>query len=622
MAFPILRASAGTAEPMVRPSSHRHVRRIPMNMALAGQFWDMYHGHEPILDTCVAHRNDATFKGGIEINWGGGEIAPVRLDSDAEQTGMMELFRKALEWRDTFGMVPVIVRRRAKAQKNKPLITIPPFGTGTFVIEYNFKTMEMNVVYEVPTSSDAASGFGGSAGPNAVQMINRRALSGRGSARSNVRILDVFVWPGREPSLMGDFRSTIQALMQPFTRIAELRDNMLTADRTASRPTVFTESRVEHTGVEEMTERVLMGQVGDPSTAGPEQRQHYERDVHRTRRLEQMVAQHNAAARSGVSVPAVSADSRLIEERIAPTFSGNIASLPDGETLSRAVVATSRTDIRVHEDTYFEQICSAMGVPYAYISGRGGSKIKGETDHLRTIFRRAVDQDRYDVNSFYQWVHELMHRRKDDAYLEQVTAHANDVDGAMVTPSEKARMRAVRSHIDAIRKLPHRVAVTFLEDPLPRSLDPAILASAVEAGALSEMERFNLLRGQLGLPSLADDHLLFQGHNPDGPATPAVVVSPRQQQQSSQPKTPSTSSTAAAAAAAAATSDSAGSTRPTKDAGASADASSDVRGDSEAEGTTRKPKRKRDATSTTGSASSPTNTKGKKKASKKKGKSV
>ena len=578
-------------------SGSRNLLRIPMDMETATQYWSFYHGGvEPTLDACRKLRHDNTFHGPVEVLWGSGEVDPIRLDGPGEQDMLKDLFRTALEWRDVFGMVPMHLRKRAKRHKGRPLVVIPQFGTGRFVLEYNIQTFTSKMVYEVTLQARSASS-GTKRGPNAVQVSGSvSGSSGRGR-RVTRRTLDVYVWHGSMPNIvLKQFESTVQALLPKFSEISELRRNLLVADRGSAFPTVFTESRPENRSVSEQTEQELFGRVGDPGVVTPGERHHYLRDTHRAERQEAMTAARNAAARD---LPVTRFDSRTgrLNRATASRWNGSVEPLPNGESLARAVTPSSRTDIGTFEERYAEQICMAMGVPYGYIRGSGGSRIRGETEQMKDLLRASVARDRQDVNSFYAAAHELIHRNNDNEFLAQALVQVNDDPDATLSPEETKRQQEIRSHIETIAQMPERVRVEFTEEPLPPTIDIKVLEAASNTGSVSVEEQANILRRQLGLPAIDADHPLLRGVNPDeAPIVSATTTQGTGVAASGAAADGSSSSAAAAAAAAAGassstTGDDASSASATKKRSAPPNQSKGAGADDDASTTTKKKKK-------------------------------
>lgn len=512
---PNLPAMMSTSTSRVNDSKSKDVIRQDMNMTTAFQYWNFYHGsQEPLLNACRDLRTDATFKGPVEIYWGGGDMDLVRLDGPGEETHIKDLLRDALVWRDVFGMVPVLLRRRAKRNKHTDvmLVTIPPFGSGKFVMEYDTKKLKVSMTYEVYDVKGAPGMHPGVSGRTSSSSSSSSSRKRRQS--SGPRTLDVFVWPGMMPDIvMSNFRSKVQTLLGPHARITQLRANLLVADRGAAHPVVFTQSRPEVSSVERQTEQELLGPVGDPNIMSHAEKRHYSRDTHRAIRQEERTAQANAAAR-GVVVPVVDPRAQRIISAAESAFPGSVEPLPDGEMMSRPVIPASRSDIIQFEERYAEAICTAMGVPYGLLRGVGSARIKGETDQMMHVFRSAVEHDRADVQLFFQWVHEELHRWKDNEYLALTLLTAEDDAQHEQSPDELQRLQEIRANVRAISQMPNRVRVVFPENPLPKSVNLDILAAAATTGSISLEEQANILRGQLGLSNIDSDHALFQRVRP------------------------------------------------------------------------------------------------------------
>lgn len=521
-------------------STEKDVTRYPMDMQTARQYWAFYHGgYEPTLEACRKLRHDNTFHGPLEVLWGSGDTDPIRLDGPGEQDMLKDLFRSALEWRDVFGMVPMYLRRRAKRHRNRPLISIPSFGSGKFVLEYNSKDFTSKMVYEISenegdgsasasASAGAGAGAAGGTGRSAATRSKTKSKkspfptvshgvteSQRKKQPSKIRILDVYVWHGSMPDItLLQFRSTMQALLPKYSELAELRRNLLAADRGNAFPTIFTETAPDKRGVAEMTEQEQFGRLGDPGIVSPHESNQYLRDTHRAIRQEQMTAAQNAAARD-LPVAQFDSSTQRLQRGAVARWPGTIEPLPTGESIARAVNPSSRSDIGQFEERFTEQMCIAMGVPYGYIRHASGTKIRGETDQMKAVFRAAIARDRQDINSFYAVAHELMHRVKDDAFLTQALVQIHNATDAASSAEELARREEIQANIEKIAQMPQRVRVVFVKDPFPRDLDLRVLEAASKTGSISVEEQANLLRQELGLDPLDDDSVLLRGIEAD-----------------------------------------------------------------------------------------------------------
>ncbi len=513
-------------------SAKRKAHRYVIDPVLASQIFHFYNEEEPLINVCKMQRFSLAFSGESHIEWGGGDIDPIILDSPSEKPLIEALFKRALEYRDMFGMVPVKLSRRApKKSNNKPMIWIPPFGSGNFMMEYDPKTMETNVMYQVTID----------------RSVSRTSAS-RGSAshgkRAVVKMLDVFMWPGHEPSLVTKrFRSRIAALLPHYLDMIELRANLRDADFRASHPVVFTQSRPDNRSLQDMTEDELMG-LTDEGAPGPDEGRHYSRNMHRAIQNEELAASMNRSAREPLGSDAVAApivrsvvdptSRRVIQGTRSRTWDGAIQPLPHGEEMARLVAPQSRSDFLAFETKYEDLVCVTMGIPRSYIAGSVGSqagsqRMRGESEQLRENVRAAVIQDRTDINLFYRWAYEKTHRSTDDKFMLRALLEADESERKDPSPEERARLAKIRANIGKIVAMPFRTRVVFSEDPLPKKVELPIIAAAASAGALSQLELINLLRAEMGLSSIGDDHELLK-NSKSVATTPAdlgdVIVAP------------------------------------------------------------------------------------------------
>jgi hypothetical protein len=511
-------ASLGT---LSLASGKRKAQRHVMDPELARQIFKFYYEEEPLVNVCKVQRFSLTFVGEMHIEWGGGDIEPITLDSPSERDQLETLFKRALEYRDMFGMVPVkLSRRGAKKKNNKPMIWIPPFGSGNFVMYYDAVKMETTVVYEV-----------------AVERTVKKTSSTQRTKQAVVKALDVFVWPGYEPSVATKrFRSRVSSLLPRYTDIVELRSNLRDADFRASHPVVFTQSRPDTRNLQEMTEEELLG-LTDESAPGPEESRRYSRNTHRAIQAEELAASVNQAAREPIGTGNGTVGAPITRSAVDPatqrvvkgvrdrTWDGAIQPLPHGEEMARIITPQSRADLAAFESRYEDLVCKTMGIPAAYISGAVGSqRMRGEADQLRNNVRAAVLQDRADINLFYAWAYEMTHRSVDNDMMVRALIAADESERADPGPDEKKRISKVRANIGKISAMPFRTRVVFSEDPLPKKVELPVLAAAAAAGALTQLELVNLLRAEIGVPSIDKEHELIRENDENAKAEPILTI--------------------------------------------------------------------------------------------------
>ena len=486
-------AVIGSAAP--HTTTKKDVIRAELDMELAAQLYRYFYEKDELLNGCREHRYANTFWGEMWVEWGSADIDPVRLDHAGERDDLESFLRQALDYRDMFGMAPLHVRRRAKRNLNKPMFSIPPFGSGKFVMEYNQRTMDTIVLYEVELP---------------------------GAQASKVKRLDVFVWPGSEPVRAhgtpnrARFRSKIIALMARYLRITQLRKNLLDADHAASHPLMVTQSRPDKRNIDEQTEGELLGLAGDPSTMGPTEKIRYTRNTHRSLQMEDMVASQNASHVEGTDMPAGQHETIDPASNRAVPHARSIMNgirhiwLPHDEELGRPVPVSSRTDFQAIESKYEQRVCETMGIPEAYITGTGGARIKGETDQMQQIVRTTVQQDRKDVNLFYPWAYERAHRGHDNSEMINALLQVDENEARDIGAEERARLANIRANIERISSMPNRTRVVFAQEPLQKKVEIPMLAAAVAAGAVTKLELSNLIRAELGITSIDADHDLMR----------------------------------------------------------------------------------------------------------------
>lgn len=510
-------------------ANKRNIEEHIMDPQLANQIFKFYYEEEPLISVCKDQRFALAFVGEMHIEWGGGDIDPLRLDSPAERDQLEALFKHALEYRDMFGMVPVkISRRSAQKRNNKPMVTIPPFGSGYFVMRYDTTKMEMTVVYRVGT-----------------EHMARKRSSTQKIRQTTVKTYDVFIWPGYEPSRATKrFRSRVASLLGRYINITEMRMNMHDADFRASHPVVFTQARPDTRSVQDMTESEALGLDDDGD--GTEQGRRYQRDIHRAMQTEGIAAAINQQAREpfggGQGAPITRtafdpATRRAVQGERDRTWDGAIQPLPIGEEMARPIQPQSRSDLIAFESRYEDLVCKTMGIPAAYISGAVGSqRMRGEADQLRSNVRASVLQDRADLNLFYAWAYEKAHRSVDDDMMVHALLAADEKERKNLSPDEKKRIAKIRANITKISAMPHRTRVVFLEDPLPKKIEITMLTAAVTAGALTKLELVNLIRAEIGVPTIDERHELVRGVSANQVADAAIVaaVAPDHQQQQQQ----------------------------------------------------------------------------------------
>ncbi len=502
----ILDASVSSDISLGMRGAKRKVHRYHIAEQLARQIFKMYYEREPLIDVCKTHRYALTFQGQMDVTWGGGDIEPLVLSSDNERDELEALFRRALDYRDMFGMVPMKLRRKGKATSGKPLMYISPFGSGRFVMEYDPIKLETEVIYEVMA-------------PQHPHRTGERSQK----SRAVTRVLDVFVWPGQMPSLTSKkFRSKISGLMAHYVENRELRKNLVDADWRAAHPVVFTQARPDTRNIQEMTEDEVFGAPDDSSIMSTTERHAYSRDVHRAIRTEETVAAMNSTSMTGTAAQAGARQSvdpntmLMMEGQRAITWDGALYNLPHGEEMTRGITPQSRSDLATLQLNYEEMVCLAMGMPRSFITGGVTARVKGDTEHMRQIVRTAVLKDRADINLFYTFAYELVNRKADDDMMVNALIATDSREqqlSAEESPDERKRIADIRANITKISAMPYRTRVVFQEDPLPKKVEIPVIAAAVTAGALSKLELVNIFRAEIGLGTIDQEHELIRGDN-------------------------------------------------------------------------------------------------------------
>ncbi len=465
---------------------------IPLDMSKSIEIYDFFYHKEQWIQICKKMKYSQVFKGGVSLIWGGGIFQSKETENPIKQRELIELLQEALDYRDMFGLCPIKIVKDRKTGQKKPII--PEFGTGAFILIFNTKNFEIEEIVFAP--------YSGSSG--LVSNYEKKQID------SSVKI---FVWPGKEPSLHNkQFKSSIFTVFEEFLLVEELKKNALDADYNSSHPTIFTQSRPDSKDSSELTEEELFGDANNP-LLNPSEKHTYRRDSFRARRLEEMTKDMNCQTKLSSSSWQIdnsltkrvdSTSNRITEFQRKRTWQDSIESLPEGEEMAHPIMPQTRKDLIEWQNRYEDQVCLLMGIPKGYIAGRG-SKFKTDAQQELEIVRSAVENDREDVNSFYQFVYRWMYKDIDDQKIIQTLMTLNNIK-KLNPESDQQQLKQSKKYIKNIGNMPNRIEILFNEDPFSRTINLNNVQFASDRDAITAEEEVNSIRSSLGLEKVTPDN--------------------------------------------------------------------------------------------------------------------
>ncbi len=462
-------------------------RYYALDMKQAAQVYDYFYYGERYISICRKIKYKHVFKGGLSVVWGGGILESADTDDAFQEQELISLLQKALDYRDMFGLCPVKLVREKSTGRIRPVI--PEFGTGAFVLVLTLETLQTHVIF-VPYPSKE---------PFGTSIDSTKSLEALS--------LRVYVWPGHEPSLLGQrLKSKISVLFEEYLAVEELKGNALDGDWEATHPTIFTQSKHVTGDMSALTEEETFADADCPALNLGE-KQTYRRDIFRSRRMEIFTKRSNVQTQiqeSGTNEGTMKRkiDPRtmnIVEAKRKRVWEDNIEPLPAGEEMASQPFPKPRSDFLAWRATYEETVCLEIGIPKSYALGHA-AKFKSDAEQQQDIVRSTVESDREDVEMFYQWIYNISYRREDNATilnaLLNVDAKKKDAIQNNARDAVK-KLKGVKKNLKRIASMPHRVELVFAEDPFPKSVDLAAVTMGSEREAITPHEEINLIRNRL-----------------------------------------------------------------------------------------------------------------------------
>lgn len=272
--------------------------------------------------------------GGIGYTWEGGQ--KVEDFDELDREWITDLVRAAIDWKLMFGMCPF---REELTAENRPSIVIPELGRGQFMARL------------------------GETGRTEVGWLTEQGRL-RGSVQPDTR---VFVWPDHTPDtwIAADpYRSVGARLFKADLEQKQLRQNVLVADWTASRPPLITQHVARPPGMDRQDETEIFADMlavgANMETA--ENQQMYR--VNRETRSQQEV--HASAVTYGSyvgSAPAVGRRGQLVDQVHLNAYQQGLFPLPVGQMPARYQMPQSRPDTLSWLSRWETIVRREIGVP-------------------------------------------------------------------------------------------------------------------------------------------------------------------------------------------------------------------------------------------------------------------
>lgn len=448
--------------------------RIELDFAKTQQIYDYFYSKEELISICRDFKNSLVFKGGIDLEFGGGLFSSNGLKNPDTQRNTVDLLQRALDYKDMFGLCPYKVKRNDDT--GLPEIRIPEFGFGRFILLKSSTRLETKVEY---------------------RLFDKK------------KSLKVFVWPGLEPSLTGEFKSKIFKLYATYARLEEYVSNNLDADYELTHPTIVTHHKMGDPDITKLTEEEVYGDA-DPNEMNPDERSVYRRNVVRGRMLEAQMSmmrsptQSMTPGREGKNVIRYdSSQHQIVFYQRGDTFKDRLYPLGTGEEIARQQIPVIGNQIKDFRLEYEYMVCLAFGIPRDYLMTHKGV-LRGTAIKEREIIQTRVEDDRKAAEIFYQYVYDRIYREEDTRVLvDELVELKRQKKEATGDDKKRREIKDQKRTVNNIALSKNRVKLKFLEDPFRDTIDAKSIIVAADRGYITRKEEIALYRAHLGLTEIS-----------------------------------------------------------------------------------------------------------------------
>ena len=326
---------------------------------------------------------------------------------------------KAIRWRHVFGFVPIAVY----SEQGKTRVSVPEFGTLRFALLIDMVSMTSSVV---ALASEAEKKL--------RQDDDDDDDDDDGMSIS--RLVRVFTWPGREPSLDGRlFSTTVATLMLEWTTLTAHANFNRRGHEFSSYPPFIVaapQSRAPQSldRADDKTYYANVGLVnqltdGAASEMLPEEMQYYRRN---SSRLLQQEAMEEMAQRSMVDnehsyTTYSDGTGRLYSGVSMPPHLGNRLQLAEGGTVQHAQMpSTHLSEVQQMKTSYQMTVCNTFGLPGLFVLDRN-TPLRGmrsttvDSSNAMLVMRMTVENEQRELAKLIEFVYELLFRSDDDETL-------------------------------------------------------------------------------------------------------------------------------------------------------------------------------------------------------------
>ena len=458
---------------------------------------------DPWVYHCREYINNLVFKGNIEIQWG--KTFTAKKDSLFTQTELVDILTKALDWKKLYGMCPYKV---VDDEKGKKKVFIPQFGSGSFYQVYNPHTLQPVVFYIISSHKY---------GPISEYMSTERFLE-------VVRQigLPVYTWPGMQPNFhMNDYSSEIAKIYREYLIKQSYLKDTIDASYNSTHPTLFTQSRLEHKNIEELTTTELYSEArAGFNLPGPTENKMYQRNQFRTKQTKNFSSDIRKLEFSGDERKMLMDEAKHLDvERPRKFWEENVYSLPINETIAQAPVPKAIVDIEKINESYRNNVCTIMGLTKTLVEGQFRRETTSSNELIKHNLRILIDKHRKDAEIFLQDVYNTMYGLQDKTMiLEMIMEWKNQSQRSEVLglslPSGMGMGATQNSGSDAkqkqlgiamLQQMLNRndmINLIFEEQPLLETENPKDVEFLLQNDYVTFEEAVDLQRKIIGLPPL------------------------------------------------------------------------------------------------------------------------
>ena len=477
-----------------------------INQVYMQQIYSYYNDIEGMLLICKDVSYAMTFRGGVSLRWGG-VSKPSRLEL-GEERNLEDLLTRALDYRNMFGFCPLKFWTDPSTDQRR--VSVPEFGTGTFVVELNHTSMNTHVRF-IPRQKH---GGGSLFGMGSAYGQQKQDTEGEEDDTQVDIAYEVYVWKGHEPSYDAlsygnvSLKSNIHTLYQRFVKYDSFEEDALTASWNNARPPVWLQSKINSTRFNpaEMDDGMLYA----PTPAGPinsedmstSERVHVRQDA-----LRQGADQETRLALSAGDPSRTRVDPKTgiaHSQRRERIWDNMIHLDQDSQLAPSGPKAEARSDLIQLREQYEQQVCLSMGIPPQVAMGnRGGERLQATADQEGQILKISISKNRRDAASFYEFIWEKMYREDENRLLVKAFGLLDQRKAAMAPDDADGHLLTDQMH-DRLTRLAgsKRVELVFLDSSIGNTKLDDIMKIAAFPGVLDPLELANLMRESVGLEPL------------------------------------------------------------------------------------------------------------------------